>query len=101
MSGMEAAFVADRDGLLVAQHNSSDVDEAIATVFEGFLRQFEPFVEGRVDGHVALMAGDRRLFVTWHHSVHGRYYLGLAGQGDPPTDAVRELGQALRDALGE
>ena len=98
-ASMTSAFVADKDGLLLAARDTSASDEASATVFEQFLRQFEGFTGSRVDGHVLLTAGRRPLLVTWRHTPHGRYYLGLAGGTTPPLELVPPLGRALADAL--
>jgi hypothetical protein len=101
VSGADVAFVADREGLLLARRRATDVEEAVAAVLEGFLEQLGPFLGEAVEGHVTLRSHGRVFVVTWHETDVGRFFLGIVGAVAPPPSVVPELASALASTVAD
>jgi hypothetical protein len=101
VSGLEVAFVADHEGLLLARRQATDVEEAVAVVLEGFLEQLAPFLGDELEGHVTLRSHGRVFVVTWHETQAGRFFLGIVGANTPPPSVVPELASALAATVVE
>ena len=101
VSGLDVAFVADHEGLLLARRQATDVEEAVAAVLEGFLEQLAPFLGEALEGHVTLRSHGRVFVVTWHETEAGRFFLGIVGGSTPPPSVVPELASALAVTVAE
>ena len=101
VSGLDVAFVADHEGLLLARRQATDVEEAVAAVLEGFLEQLAPFLGEALEGHVTLRSHGRVFVVTWHETEAGRFFLGIVGGSTPPPSVVPELASALAATVAE
>jgi hypothetical protein len=107
------AFVADRDGLLLAQTGygaapaSSSVSRpgaeplagAVCPAVELALSTMEGVEHALARGHVLLERADGPLTLVWANAPHGRLYLGLAGGRISPAEPLAHIADALRQLI--